>query len=451
MRWCEERMKHLVIQEKLHVAMVKAIQGPLTITYQLRMTQHSQSALRKLLGLGSVIAQALQVDGVRVTSAMGHILVEIPSPIKMTPNAIYLSQFSSGLNNVAIGLDQWRQPITVNLADHGAVYWIGPSRRGKTQSMKSTLYGTIQANPGIRFVIFVIPRKYEEMAAFGRVDGCLGIVSKPHEVDAAMKFLVAQLHTESSDEVIVLIDDLINLQRTVGDLSGELDQIASAGAGLGMHLLVGTQGAGSKSRSGGDAVEQNLTARILYKPSSARVGSVNAGAKNADVGLLELSNQKGDAIFLENGYSTRIATAYCEDRDIMRLPSANQSLSQSSHSTVTPSVSEKSQLSQLSQSSHSLSHPHTARETMTPVTKRDQRDARLRDEILATLPNCFPITPARSLVSEEAEAVRSLYETGLFSPSLIADQVYGSRNSKRVAWINQALEETAGSMNGEMT
>jgi hypothetical protein len=90
------------------------------------------------------------------------------------------------------------------------------------------------------------------------------------------------------------------------------------GAGLGVHLLVGTQGAGSKSTSGGTEIENNVTARILYRPSTSRSGSQSAGI--GGLALHQLSSAKGDALALIDGQSIRLATAWIADRDIALLP-----------------------------------------------------------------------------------------------------------------------------------
>ncbi|MEZ4614711.1 MAG: hypothetical protein R2867_04235 [Caldilineaceae bacterium] len=95
------------------------------------------------------------------------------------------------------------------------------------------------------------------------------------------------------------------------------------GAGLGVHLLVGTQGAGSKSTSGGTEIENNVTARILYRPATSRSGSQSAGT--GGLALHQLSSAKGDALALIDGNTTRIATAWISDRDIALLPTGTAS------------------------------------------------------------------------------------------------------------------------------
>lgn len=42
MAWAEKRIARLVIHEGLHVGLIKVTQGPLTITFQVRLLQPSR-------------------------------------------------------------------------------------------------------------------------------------------------------------------------------------------------------------------------------------------------------------------------------------------------------------------------------------------------------------------------------------------------------------------------
>ena len=117
---------------------------------------------------------------------------------------------------------------------------------------------------------------------------------------------------------LLVVDDLPNILKAVPQIKDDLADIASMGAGLGVHLLVGTQGAGSKRTSGGTDIENNVTARVLYRPATSRTGSQSAGV--AGLELHQLSSAKGDAIALIDGHATRIATAWIQDREIALLP-----------------------------------------------------------------------------------------------------------------------------------
>jgi hypothetical protein len=62
MAWAEERLAILMIQEGLEVGMAQAIQGPMTVTFRLRLLRPAKASLARLLTLGPAIGQALQTS-----------------------------------------------------------------------------------------------------------------------------------------------------------------------------------------------------------------------------------------------------------------------------------------------------------------------------------------------------------------------------------------------------
>lgn len=325
--WLETKLQELVVREGLACGLVRIKRGPLVITLQLRLINPTQKDLQRLLKLGPALAQLLQVETVRIADTAQGVLVEVPSPQPLTPNGALLTRHARGMC-VAVGTDVAARPLLVNLEDHGALFWVGPSRRGKTQSMKATLYALIRANVGsVQFLIIASPAKVmKDWAVFAVIAGCLGIACTREDITAAMRWLVAEMHRGRSYSqglhTILVVDDLPNILKAVPHISQSLADIASMGAGLGVHLLVGTQGAGSKTTSGGTEIENNVTARILYRPSTTRSGSQSAGM--GGLTLHQLSSAKGDALALIDGHATRIATAWILDREIALLPQRDE-------------------------------------------------------------------------------------------------------------------------------
>jgi len=316
--WADRRIGRLVVAEGLHCGLLGVTQGPLTLTFRVRLLNPSPTALRKLLALDRALSQALQVSGVRVTMQPGHVAIEIPSPQPRTPSAGQLARASRGLS-VAVGFDAQRRPVSVDLSEHGALFWIGPSRRGKTQSMRSTLYSLARCNAqSMRFAILCHERKLDDWKAFEDARQSLGIVTAPAEQEALLAWAAGEMMTKMSDgmRLVIVVDDLLNLL-SQADLAGPLAEIASMGAGLGIHLLAGTQEAGSKRGTGGAGVENNATARILYRNSSA-AAAARATGQGAE-GLQQLSGAKGDALLLLDGEPLRIATGLADDREILQL------------------------------------------------------------------------------------------------------------------------------------
>ena len=324
--WSEQRIGRVVVGEGLAVALAGVTQGPLTVTFRLRLVQASPTALRKLLALGPALAQALQVDNVRIADDRRGILVEVASPNPRTPTAAELAQATNDLT-VAVGFDQWRKSVMVNLRDNPALLFVGPTRRGKTQAMKSTLYALARRNgPGsLRFVI--LAQKRADWEAFAPAAACLAVVTDPSEAVDVMTWAAEDLLQKRAKtatkkpSVVCVLDDLLNLLKRSPDLAAPIGEIASMGAGVGLFQLIGTQDAGSKRGTGGSDVEANITARVVYRASSATGAARAAGA--GGLGIEDLSGHKGDALLLVDGHPSRIATGLSDDRLVALLPSGD--------------------------------------------------------------------------------------------------------------------------------
>ena len=305
-------------REKLSAALMATVQGPLTLTYRLRVSNPTKQAIGQLLGLDTALQAALMVESVRIAQVSGLIEIQIPSPAPITPTAAQMADVSEGLN-VAVGWDTMSRPVYIDFAQHGAMFWIGPSRRGKTQSMRSTLFAVAQAFGGaLRYAIICQRSKLHDWQAFDTSKHSLGVVCEFDEIETAVKWFARRTQIgRGRYEYIVLVDDLPSiLQRC--NIAKDLADIASVGAGVGVHLLAGTQAAGSKAGSGGEIIESNITARIVYKPASRATAARNAGQGGLDLDML--SSAKGDAVLLIDGYPERIATSIAYDDEISTLP-----------------------------------------------------------------------------------------------------------------------------------
>lgn len=323
MAWMEKRIARLVIQEGLHVGLLKVIQGPLTITFQVRLLQPSRMAVNKLLKLSDAIAEAIQTESVRIARVDGTFSIEIPSPIKRTPSGAELLRHSRGIQ-ICVGLDSLRRPVHVDLRQHGALLWVGPSRRGKTHSMKCALYCLArQKGARLKYVILCHERKRQDWRPFARAVGCMGIVTSAAEHQCVLQWVSTKLlKLRTPFTFIIVVDDLLNLLSEAPEMATDLAKLSSLGAGLGIHLWAGTQEAGSKRGTGGEGVEANASAKILYKATSKARAARNAG--QGELNLMALTGAKGDAVLLIDGVATRIATGYADDRDIMQLPTGPQ-------------------------------------------------------------------------------------------------------------------------------
>lgn len=437
--WCEKRIAATVMGEGLHVGLLSVVQGPLTLTYRLRLMRPQPGQLRKLLSLGDTLAQALQVQSVRVSQAPGAILLEVPLPAaaQRTPTASELARHSQRLR-VAVGYDAMRKPVHVDLRQHGAIFWIGPSRRGKTQSMKSTLYCLARANVnGLRYAI--LSQKRADWQAFEPAAGCMGLVSEPAEALSVLRWAAELLAERASAGTtgaafVIVVDDLLNLLSSEPGLAGPLAEISSMGAGLGVHLLAGTQEAGSKRGTGGAGVENNATARILYRSSSASAGARAAGQGGA--GLEDLSSARGDALLLIDGESVRVATGLADDREIALLPAGWRMVAPwraARAATV-------SQLAATGENRLQLAQPDTQQGSVGHHVAASEGEVSQPVDTVATVAaRIFPIE-RRPPTGEEAQVIRQLAASGE-SLSALCRTVYGHKDGRAFEWVKAALAE----------
>lgn len=311
-------ISRVLTREKIGANPVETVQGPLTLTHKLRIINPDQQKIRRLLALDAALQAELMVESVRIQQIRGLIEIQIPSPEPVTPRASIMADNSDGLN-VAVGWDANGKPVHIDLRQHGAIFWVGPSRRGKTQSMRSTLFAVAKSfGPKLRYCIICQRSKLHDWQAFDESKHSMGVVCEFDEIETAIRWFAKRTQTgRDSYEYIVLVDDLPSiLQRC--DIAKDLSDLASVGAGVGVHLLAGTQAAGSKAGSGGEIIESNVTARILYKPASKATAARNAGTGGLD--LDQLSSAKGDAVLLVDGYPERVATSIAYEDEMARLP-----------------------------------------------------------------------------------------------------------------------------------
>lgn len=454
--WAEKRIGRLIVAEGLRCGLLGVVQGPLTLTFKVRLLQPSPAALRRLLGLGPALAQALQVSAVRIAEQPGHIAIELPSPITRTPGAVDLAQHTRGLC-VAVGYNTLRRPVMVDLQQHGALFWVGPSRRGKTQSMKATLYALARRN-GSRLKYMVLSQKRHDWAAFETACGCMGLVSQPAEALRALTWAAETVRNGGWPglHLVVVCDDLLNLLSAEPGIADPLAEIASMGAGLDVHLLAGTQEAGSKRGTGGAAVENNATAKILYRLTSAAAGARAAG--QADAGIEALSGAKGDALLLLDGQGERIATGWADDREILQLTQRQPGALVAPWAVTRPSPPGDNTVTR--------HHPVT---DLSPHRHRPVTGGRpvLSPAITTSPPphtvtafhdaeggagggdgdNLFPLEGTRRLSDAEASAIQRWHASDptTFNPTRLAVLVFGSKNSARVDLIREALAREIGS------
>lgn len=311
----DSSLQSLLRSESIPVVLTGVQFGALTVTFRLRLREFSRSHLVNLMKLDDLITQALAVESVRLMPGPGYIDCEVSSPVRV-PVDVRSLQAATRQTTVAIGLDTTLQAVTVDVSQHGLIAAIAPSRRGKTQAIRTMLYLLKRANPSLNLVVAAF--KSEDWKAFG---DCAAIILDKDELKSFQTWLLAQMYERAKhpqpDRWLVVFDDLVNLLSTNPELVETIKQAASLGAGTGITTIASTQFTGKSS--GGTEVFANATCRLLFKPSSNLQGARDGGL--AGLGLDQLSTLKGDALLVCDGETERLTTAMVDDRLVAQLDS----------------------------------------------------------------------------------------------------------------------------------
>ena len=448
--WVERKVAGVVIGEGLDVALAEVVEGPQVVTFRLRLLRPTPATLRKLQALGPAIAQAAQVDGVRITDTARGVLVELPSPSPKTPPAALLAQATKELR-VAVGLDQWRKPVVADLDVFPNLAFIGPPGRGKTQAMKASLFALASRNPARRLCYVVASQKRADWQVFEPAAGCIAVVSDPVEVGDALEWAAGDLLQAraktgvATPAIVFVIDDLVALLQRAPGIVGPLGELASMGRGPRLFLMIGTQQAGSRSGMASTLVDDNVACRVVYKASSATAGARAAGA--GGLGLDQLSGRRGDALFVADRVE-RIATGFADDRLIAQLPAADWGSKPWSGRSATRS-SERS--------TSSIERPRTGQNDQNgavlplddpafagdagngeggALERVETERATLADRLLAG----EKLSGNRPPTAEEAAALRELFAR-LGSREKVYKVAWGFKNGKVAAWLSEVLSE----------
>ena len=439
--WAESRIARVVVQEGLVVRLGKVVQGPLTVSFLLRLRHPSPSDVRKVLSLGPAMGQSLRSEGVRIQDQDGGIVVEVPSPYPRTPSGDDLAGQTNQLN-VAVGLDQWRQPATLNLPDFPVVAFVGPPGRGKSSAMRAGLYALLKDTSPRRLAFVVFAHKRKDWNAFDALPHCLGIVSDLDEAEDALGWLVDSLVPGRSagtssvwPAVVAVVDDVVYWTSQRSGLDGPITALSSMGRSEQVFLWLGTQDAGSRKGTAG--ADNWITARVVYRPASKTAGARAAGSGGLDLDLL--TTQKGDAVLVTDT-TIRIATGHVEDGQVQLLGTGNRSEQRPwTKNNPEPAGTRKNQEEQPRTGSD---HPPVVRAGGDVVggVGPEQSIEQLKQ-------NNLGVPATRSPTADEARTISQVYQR-MGSKRKTSFFVYGFYNGTTKSHIDQVVEPGKG-VNGD--
>lgn len=430
-QWLMPRLHDLFVREKLHVTLHNVVRGPMTLNLNISINPAyiNRTAINTLLAMEDVLAQICQSPGVRIEQKHNGFSLEIalPQPVCITPKAHDLKAHTSA-DSVCVGITSTKQPVKIALPQHAAIMWVGPTRSGKTQSMRSSLYGLLGKN--VRYVI--LSQKVGDWLAFEDQAESYGVVSSVDETKMVADWMTEELERRATQRqhdhrIVVIVDDLINLLDRDPSLGSAMGNIASMGAGLGMHLWMGTQEAGSKRSTGGGPVEANVTARIMYRMSNASVAARSAGQANS--GLAGLSGNKGDGLLIAHGQQVRIATGWIADDTAIGATGRKHQKPWGKPGKNHLVASVQTDFNQFVPSPPSF------------AAKSDQTGGGSEKPVAAKPAVSFPIT-RRELTDDEVDEVMRLSKAGA-SKNKLCFTVFGQKDGMTMGFINNALARGA--------
>lgn len=403
--------------EGLRLGFAGMVQGPTVVTARLRLLSPNRSEMSKLLSssFANAAAQALHVGDIRIIPSERGVLLEIPSPQPRTPTAEDLARHTRALS-VCLGLDQWRQPVSVSLDEHPHWLAIGPSGRGKTEALKSALYGLCKALPSHRLRYIILARKRAAWADFEREAHCGGVLNRPDDISEALSGLrqVLNQRTETGQRepaLIVVADDLANL---AGDIDmSPLEDLASMGREPRLFLWASTQ---TDGKNGGlsQPLASNMRLRLVFGGSSASDAARFAGA--GGLGAEAAGKVPGDCVLVRDGQAQRIATALSGHATILQLEQRAE-----------PLELWKTARTAADGGYHDMSRD-ILRDPLTPQNRSLLSGAAL------------PLDLSREPTTEEQALIKAIYaETG-GSKSETARRAYGHKNGKTWRYIEMALD-----------
>ena len=431
MAWAEERLAILMIQEGLEVGLAQAIQGPMTVTFRLRLLRPAKASLARLLTLGPAIGQALQTREARISDTARGILVEVASPSPRTPSAELLARASKGLT-VAIGLSSFREPVLLDFQRWPHLLLVGPTRRGKSQALRSILLALGRQAPQ-RLQYLILAKKAEDWRSFQPAASCLGLLIEPAEQEQALAWLAGTLLQERAatgqkrPAIFLIADDLRNIAARAS-LTGYLGEIASMGGAVGVHLLLSSQTTG---KAGGltQDIEQNLAARLIFGAADSAAGARYAGSGGLQVETVGIA--PGDALLVLDGQPQRVATGLCQDTAIAQLPAGE---------LARPWLQNRQE--QAKQPEQGYSGIRASSSDVLPGASREEGGEEQAPEQASQ--NSLKLDASRPPTQAEREQIWQLYrETGSKKQTVLG--AYGHYNGKVFGYVTQALSEAPGS------
>jgi hypothetical protein len=277
------------------------VQSDVGIQFKFALLRPTPQQLQLAMRSGRLIEAALRCSGVQVRFDNGCIVIEIPLP----GATIYASALQADGLALPIGKDMQGATVYMDFIANPHLLVLGPTQCGKTTMIKGMLYHLKDA----QVCIAALKAKID----WSDVQGAL-LLDNIDDIQAFSKWLMSEIdrRMQSGEKSLLfyVVDDAFNLMQR-GNLY--LDEIASIGRAVGVHLIVVSQRAGDAA--GGAVVTGNITSRIVFRTASAADSATMTGRAGSGAERL----QRYHALLITTDDERQFKTACLSSDDVVTV------------------------------------------------------------------------------------------------------------------------------------
>ena len=410
MRQLSDGIKAVFMREGISAREDRVKQGPMTITFQLSLSEASRRAVASVKNLGGAIEQATGYGPVVVSmTPRDGVFIIFPSPDAFTPPARVLAEETKKAN-IVVGMDPFDEPVYLNLVQMPNLLVIGPPLSGKTNAVRTLLYQVIPQ--GIEYII--VAERMVSWQVFTKLSGCIGVYSSAEAGLEVLQNLEKQMEeraqhsTQFTPRVMVILDDLMSLLKAQPALADTISRLVTAGGQVGIMVVMATQMAGTRDSTGGTKVENAFNAKLVYRMPGSLSAYLAAGT--GGTGVDKLTGLAGDALLIRGNQEFRCATGWATDDDLLsELPPYRGRSNEFPAFVFTPPTQRK-----------------VLPPTIPAPAQIETRVEEVRDE---SLPVGLPvIKPARVPTEEEVQQIIRYLKHNPLSQTQLLRAVYGDKS-----------------------
>lgn len=283
--------------------------------------------LERLRSLKDDLMVALGVADMEMGGRNGRFHVQIARPDEMPVPLLELLPLIPELPllTAVLGLSEDDRPVLLNFAeeDMSHILIAGDTGAGKTALLRTMAVSLALKNRQSRLqLLFIQPKNGEpitiDLAPLDYLPHMLTtLITDPEEATDTLQFLCHELHyrqeqSTTSPVIVVFIDHLVTLLESgVTGLIAALTELLQQGAGVGIHLVLGTR------RPHHDlldrALHAHLPVRLVGQVTSRREARAASGLEDSRA---EYLLGQGDFLAIGTGDVLRFQAAFIGDYDL---------------------------------------------------------------------------------------------------------------------------------------